>query len=578
MRPKLLACALIAAVLASPRAALAFCGFYVGSAEVRAEGAADGPLRSWGGTSRGAQLTNDATMVVLMREGQRTVLSMQNDYQGPPENFALVVPVPVILQKENVKTLPREIFRRVDDLAAPRLVEYWEQDPCAPLPSPSMPGAKPMFASQAAGNAANLGVKIEAQFTVAEFEIVVLSAQDSTGLDAWLRRQRFAIPDGAEAYLRPYVLAGSKFFVARVDVSKVSFEERGGKKVAMLSPLRFHYDADAFSLPIRLGLMSSAGTQDLVVHILAKGKRYEVANYPNIAIPTNLDVDDKTRDAFGAFYAALFDRTLEKTAKAVVTEYAWDAAGCDPCPTPALSAAELMTLGADVLASTQPPPAPGAPGPAPPLSRIPAAKPSAQGAPVPRAFTPPTGFVLTRLHARYGKDSLGEDLVFREAPPLAGGRASSTAALASVGGREGGASTAINNFQARYAIRHPWEGAMACSNPHRGIWGAPPGGGAIAPSPKPARDLAFAPRGVLDLAAFVKTAVPEIDLAPRAPGADAPPARATESEPPRSSAPPPTQAPVSRGCGGCNVAGSPVPFAIATAISLLWLTFRRRRW
>ena len=87
-----------------------FCGFYVAGAD--------------------AKLFNDATMVVMMRDGQRTVLSMSNHYKGPPENFAMVVPVPVVLQKENVKTLPKEVFTHVDQLAAPRLVEYWEQDPC----------------------------------------------------------------------------------------------------------------------------------------------------------------------------------------------------------------------------------------------------------------------------------------------------------------------------------------------------------------------------------------------------------------------------------------------------------------
>ena len=40
------------------------------------------------------------------------------------------VPVPVVLQKKNVKTLPKEIFDHVDQLTSPRLVEYWEQDPC----------------------------------------------------------------------------------------------------------------------------------------------------------------------------------------------------------------------------------------------------------------------------------------------------------------------------------------------------------------------------------------------------------------------------------------------------------------
>src|SRR3954468_2225363 len=103
-----------AIALCAPSAAHAFCGFYINGA--------------------GGEMFNNATQVVLMREGTRTVLSMQNDYQGPPADFAMVVPGPVGLQKENVKTLPKAIFEKVDALSAPRLVEYWEQDPC-PIPS-----------------------------------------------------------------------------------------------------------------------------------------------------------------------------------------------------------------------------------------------------------------------------------------------------------------------------------------------------------------------------------------------------------------------------------------------------------
>jgi hypothetical protein len=99
-----------AAAVGETRDARAFCGFYVSGAD--------------------AKLTNNATQVVLMRDGTRTVLSMQNNYQGPPQDFAMVVPVPVVLQKENVKTLRRDVFDRVDQLTAPRLVEYWEEDPC----------------------------------------------------------------------------------------------------------------------------------------------------------------------------------------------------------------------------------------------------------------------------------------------------------------------------------------------------------------------------------------------------------------------------------------------------------------
>ena len=105
---RILAVLAVALTLAPARAA-AFCGFYV--------------------SGSGGPLVNDATQVVLMRQGLRTVLSMANDYQGPPESFALVVPVPIVLQRENVRTLPRSVFEHVDRPDAPRLVEYWEQDP-----------------------------------------------------------------------------------------------------------------------------------------------------------------------------------------------------------------------------------------------------------------------------------------------------------------------------------------------------------------------------------------------------------------------------------------------------------------
>jgi MYXO-CTERM domain-containing protein len=451
----------------APPEAEAFCGFYVAGADT--------------------QLFNDATMVVMMRDGKRTVLAMQNDYQGPPEDFAMVVPVPVVLSEETVKTLPKEVFDRVDKLAAPRLVEYWEEDPCAPqveydkmrrTAGVPMPTAEP-----APEDDAEYGVTVEAQFTVAEYEIVILSASDSTGLDTWLRDKGYKIPKGAEPLLRPYVEGGSKFFVAKVDASKVKFETRpDGSKRATLSPLRFHYDTDEFSLPIRLGLINApqgqGGAQDLLVHVLARSKRYQVANYPNVTIPTNIEVKDQTRDHFGQFYVSLFDHTLEQHPKAVVTEYAWAANSCDPCPEPALTLQELVTLGADVLPSF-------------------AGQLDGEQISPDLEWSVPSQFVLTRLHARYDQSSLGEDLVFEEAPAIAGGREF----LQENGVLERGAQPSANNqFQARYIIRHPWTGPVECENPQRGNWGGPPDGGPKQPTV--ARKLATVDR-TASLGSFV---------------------------------------------------------------------------
>ncbi len=215
---------LAAGAVAAPSRARAFCGFFVAGSD--------------------AKLTNDASQVVLMRKGNRTVMTMSNDYKGPPENFAMVVPVPVVLHKEDVKTLPADVFDHIDSLSAPRLVEYWEQDPCAP-PEPPVPvmrmAAPAGMAMKHKSDEGGLGVKIEAQFVSGEYEIVILSANDSQGLETWLHREKYQIPPGAAAALAPYVRDKSKFFVAKVDVKKV---KRDGAGVVHLSPLRFAFDAN----------------------------------------------------------------------------------------------------------------------------------------------------------------------------------------------------------------------------------------------------------------------------------------------------------------------------------------------
>jgi hypothetical protein len=452
------------ALTATAPSAHAFCGFYV--------------------SGSGAKLSNDATQVVLMRQGTRTVLSMQNDYKGPLEDFALVVPVPVVLKQADVKTLSKAVFERIDALGAPRLVEYWEQDPCpVPVPSRVYPsamnltgGARDMAPPTEAARAPV--VKIEAQFSVGEYQILILSATEAAGLETWLRQNKYKIPDGAEPLLRPYVEAGSKFFVAKVDPKKVQVVDGRGA----LSPLRFHYDSEEFALPIRLGLANASGKQDLIVNILSPDRRYEMANYKNVTIPTNFDVRPAVKTRFAEFYAALFDKTLEANPGAVVTEYAWLAQPflkCDPCPDQVPADADMMTLGGDII-----------------------------GGPV------TTGsYVLTRLHARYGRGEMKDDLRFREAKPITGGRE-----VWSQGGLEHGATaSAQNSFQGRYAIRYAWTGPIKCQNPQRGVWGGPPDGSnqqTIAAS-----KLAFVPRGQISVAQLVKRDLPEIGVKKVEPGA-----------------------------------------------------------
>jgi hypothetical protein len=457
-------------------------------------------------------------MVVLMRSGTTTVLSMQNNYQGPPEDFALVIPVPAVLSEDNVKTLPNGVFSRVDALAAPRLVEYWEMDPCIERAEPEEfeEGAPPPTAVMSASGGEAYGVTVEAEFAVGEYDVVILSAEDSSGLDRWLRHERYNIPEGAEPVLRPYVEQGTKFFVAKVDVGRVN---RVNGQV-LLSPLRFHYDSQDFWLPVRLGLLNSAGEQDLIVHVLAPNTRYSVANYPNALIPTNIVVADEVRQSYSAFYEALFRETIAQNPGAVVTEYSWAAGTCDPCPTPPLDGATLQLLGNDVVQAYE------------------------------------NQLVLTRLHYRYDRDGLGQDLFFREAFPVIGGTGipDPQGHLAQEPIRGG-----MNMFQGRYVILHPWEGAMSCGSPARGFWGGPPNGGM--PEVQAGQNAALL---------GVQTGAPP-DLAPLL-------ASNVEGLGVRGTAPRPDLSGRSGGgCASCNTSDREAPLAMLVLVVFVVAAMRRRQ-
>ncbi|MEM9769276.1 MAG: DUF2330 domain-containing protein, partial [Cyanobacteria bacterium P01_D01_bin.71] len=168
--------------------AFAFCGFYVAKADT--------------------SLYNEASQVIIARDGDRTVLTMANDYQGDVGDFAMVVPVPTVLQEGQVNVGDPAIVQRLDDFSAPRLVEYFDPDPCEPVmlfdgALESLPAAAPTATAQRSQEDVSLGVTVEAQFAVGEYEIVILSAEESDGLETWLMQNGYNIPRGASELLQP---------------------------------------------------------------------------------------------------------------------------------------------------------------------------------------------------------------------------------------------------------------------------------------------------------------------------------------------------------------------------------------
>ena len=362
--------------------ALAFCGFYVAKAD--------------------AKLYNQASQVAIARSGNRTVLTMANDYQGDVKDFAMVVPVPVVLQREQVQIADSRIIERLDSFSAPRLVEYFDPDPCAPpifwnrpMAAPGLENAAPDWAGRS--NSA-LGVTVEERFTVGEYDILILSARESDGLETWLVQNGYRIPQGARELLRPYIRQRMKFFVA-----KVNLEEYENSGYQALRPLQMTYESPRFMLPLRLGMVNADRSQDLLIYILSPEGQAEVSNYRTVKVPSDVEIPVYVKDEFSDFYKAMFQTSYTREGRNVAfLEYAWDMGNCDPCSAEPLSPEELRQAG---VFWTRP--------------------------------EMPSNVFITRLHVRYTRDKFPEDLIFQQ----------------------------TNNrslFQGRYILRHPYTGEMAC--------------------------------------------------------------------------------------------------------------------
>ncbi len=387
------AAALALAGLGVSLPASAFCGFYVAKADTK--------------------LFNDASKVAMVRDGPRTVMTMASDYRGSPKEFAMVIPVVDVPTREQINVANPALIEHLDAYTAPRLVEYYDENPCERERYEKMMRSAPtagMPAVPEARDAAADGVVIEAEYEVGEYDILILSAAESSGLIRWLTRNGYKIPAGAEATVGAYLKRGMKFFVA-----KVNLERHDGS--AMLRPLQVAYEDEDFMLPIRLGTVNAEGKQELFIFALTRKGRVETKNYRTVKLPSDMDVPIYIKDEFGDFYRDMFKHQVKKEGgTAVFMEYAWDMAWCDPCAADPLTAAELRELGVMWMDAEEPQP---------------------QGRGRPGGMMPPmpqaADVFVTRLHVSYDAKTFPEDLDFQV-----------------TGDRE--------NYQGRYVLRHPWRG------------------------------------------------------------------------------------------------------------------------
>ena len=386
--------------------AAAFCGFYVAKA--------------------GSSLFNEASKVAIARSEDRTVITMANDYQGDPTEFAIVIPTPVVLKETQVNVAEPALIDHLDAYTAPRLVEYFDGNPCQlrmmARRSMVQDSAAPVAAESVKSRASALGVKIEAEYSVGEDDIQILSAEQSDGLTTFLTENGYTLPKGAASTLSGYLKQGMKFFVA-----KVNLEAHAKRNATYLRPLQIAFESKMFMLPIRLGMLNARHEQELFVFTLTRNGRVETENYRTVEMPTGMDIPVHVKSEFDDFYRKIFKRQAANEPGVTFLEYAWIMSWCDPCAADPLSRAELRKLGAwwvkpgSGINEPQPRPIPGQ------TTRV----------MPPRPPSGPVDVYVTRLHLRYSGETHPDDLMFKE-------------------------TNNRSNFQGQYVLRHAWLGKDQC--------------------------------------------------------------------------------------------------------------------
>ena len=187
----------------------------------------------------------DTAQVALVRQGTRTTFTVSINPEGDPQDIALVLPVPELVQEADLAVLEPDIFSRLNGYTG---VLTMADAGCS-----SLAGAGGTAQSDADGGSSDGGggdVQVEAEYLVGGYQITILSASESVALFTWLDEHGYQLPDEVIPVLEEHIEQGMYFMAAQVDPSAAAADGSflgpdppGGEVLARRAghdPLRHH--------------------------------------------------------------------------------------------------------------------------------------------------------------------------------------------------------------------------------------------------------------------------------------------------------------------------------------------------
>lgn len=279
-------------------------------------------------TSRDTSLTSDpgyspAAAVFIVRDGLKTVLTVETAYKGPRVPLSMVFPVPTSIEREQVRTVPGSLFRNLDRRTAPRVQHLFPPCPQRRRRMRATASLNSLGGGGSGGGSVSVDVEeppveVVDEWELDEYDIAVLDASQSVGLMTFLAERGLELPAEAEPLLRGYIEGGQRFVFATVDPSRAHLI---GDETMVLSPLQLEFESTDLQVPVRLGTLNSPGEQEVLIYVLSRDGRYEVANRPDAVAPTDVRLNASAAGSMAELYSTLMDEQFRQTPGAVVTEF-----------------------------------------------------------------------------------------------------------------------------------------------------------------------------------------------------------------------------------------------------------------
>lgn len=215
-----------------------------------------------------------AERIVFVDEGDGTVSTyVEIMYQGAPEDFAWIVPVPAVPELD---VWDGGAFNGLDLATQPRFQGNFGCLQAEADGAGGDPNAPP-------GDRDNDGVDVLAREQVGPFDTATITSRDPRALVEWLRTNGFRILPEMEPFVALYTAEQMKF---------VAMKLQPGQGVDAIAPIKMTYASGGMVVPLRLTAVAAQLEMGVKVWILGD-KRYGPTNVPEVVVDdADLRFDD----------------------------------------------------------------------------------------------------------------------------------------------------------------------------------------------------------------------------------------------------------------------------------------------